>query len=695
MSKKYNQPIAKRKSISKKAKNIRPVLKNDNSCVSGGAHPHWRSFDSELFTDEDGWHDHIFLIGGKLFKTEFGGLHRHPITRDGSVGSQITPHGHSLFIDKLLHVVELGGRHEHTERFEDDFLSPGGTHRHFTEVDGVTYESLLPEDILSVEIRKSLHLGVQSILFNKTRFLTFETAAQKAEEMGFDLKKFEERTDQFVFTQLDQSNFREMSLQTITLEDGIEAVIGVLVEEAETSENDLGQSALSQAPSSSTPSDVSGASHLDEEEEINAFDHLQEQLSLGYVVMSEDQRAQLSKVKEDVALSLISLREIVDKTLEPVTQFIDQSIEKAGVSNHIIARMDRVNTGLILLDQELIELKLPKLIVEIEKDLVAEITAKTPVGVCAALNTISEFTFPLVELFKDTTFENFHRLLKAVNLSCNKLSNEMLDIHKAINPTESMTREELRDAQKERSDKFGIEVVDGSALTFPKGFPQTLSDYGDPVNLKFPFETIERARNARVRFKQFANQIYDETKSKRIVHKRIVLAELSFGINVTIDLGDDLDLLLPASFKDKENVTVIEASANIDKVIVRKWFVPIHKQDDEERTVFGIVLEPNVVDLQGDTYDEETVKNTAHFFMENFQNIGKQHKEIINDEVKILETFIAPTDMVIETEMGPVEITKNTWLMKVRIISDSLWAAVKNGEFTGFSIGALATVIEL
>lgn len=110
------------------------------------------------------------------------------------------------------------------------------------------------------------------------------------------------------------------------------------------------------------------------------------------------------------------------------------------------------------------------------------------------------------------------------------------------------------------------------------------------------------------------------------------------------------------------------------------------KAAGEERIVFGVVLEPDEVDAQGDTIDAETIKVAAHKFMEDFGNLGLQHKEIVNGKLKLLESFLAPVGFKVDGE----QVKKGTWLMKERVVDDALWAAVKKGEFTGFSIGGSA-----
>jgi hypothetical protein len=106
----------------------------------------------------------------------------------------------------------------------------------------------------------------------------------------------------------------------------------------------------------------------------------------------------------------------------------------------------------------------------------------------------------------------------------------------------------------------------------------------------------------------------------------------------------------------------------------------------EERYVLGIVLEPDTVDSQGDIYTAETIRQSAYLFMEEYGNIGLQHSGIINDKVKILESWIQRED----TEIGGQKVKAGTWMLAVHVLDDELWAAVKDGRITGFSIGGRA-----
>jgi site-specific DNA-adenine methylase len=107
---------------------------------------------------------------------------------------------------------------------------------------------------------------------------------------------------------------------------------------------------------------------------------------------------------------------------------------------------------------------------------------------------------------------------------------------------------------------------------------------------------------------------------------------------------------------------------------------------NDERYVLGIVLEPEVVDAQGDIYSSEEIRRAAHRFMEEFGGLGLMHRLRVNGQVKVLESYLAPVDFT----LGEVQVRKGTWLLAVRVLADDLWERVKNGELTGFSIGGSA-----
>jgi hypothetical protein len=125
-------------------------------------------------------------------------------------------------------------------------------------------------------------------------------------------------------------------------------------------------------------------------------------------------------------------------------------------------------------------------------------------------------------------------------------------------PDKDASDDTKRKSQKKRSEKYEIEALEdkGENLSYPKNDPTKEALYGDPVNLKFPLGRDDnkidqkRANNARTRFKQFADT-YSKKKSKKIVHTRIIEAQLKAGSNPAFDPEDPLDKMLPKDTKNK------------------------------------------------------------------------------------------------------------------------------------------------
>jgi DNA adenine methylase len=94
----------------------------------------------------------------------------------------------------------------------------------------------------------------------------------------------------------------------------------------------------------------------------------------------------------------------------------------------------------------------------------------------------------------------------------------------------------------------------------------------------------------------------------------------------------------------------------------------------------------NIAELSFPTLSTEEIRAAAHRFMEEFGGLGLMHRLRVNDQVKVLESYLAPTDFTI----GELTVRKGTWMLAVRVLSDELWDRVKIGDLTGFSIGGSA-----
>lgn len=120
-------------------------------------------------------------------------------------------------------------------------------------------------------------------------------------------------------------------------------------------------------------------------------------------------------------------------------------------------------------------------------------------------------------------------------------------------------------------------------------------------------------------------------------------------------------------------------------------FFPISKSDVEQRLVYGIVLEPDEVDAQNDTINVEGIQKTAHNFLAKYNReseMGHMHQRLGDIGVDLVESYIAPVDFTI----GEEPVKKGSWLMTARVNDDKLWADVKSGKLTGFSVAGIATI---
>lgn len=145
----------------------------------------------------------------------------------------------------------------------------------------------------------------------------------------------------------------------------------------------------------------------------------------------------------------------------------------------------------------------------------------------------------------------------------------------------------------------------------------------------------------------------------------------------------------PPAKESNSGVHELTEGDGVEKVL----YAPILKANDEQRTVLGVVLQPETVDAQGDIYSEAVVEKAAENFLAKFNKatkLGYMHKNF-NKRFELLQSFIAPMDMAI----GNKVVKKGSWIMKVRVLDSGVWKLVKEGKIKGFSIGGKAKVAKL
>ncbi|GAD29798.1 putative structural domain protein [Photobacterium leiognathi lrivu.4.1] len=116
------------------------------------------------------------------------------------------------------------------------------------------------------------------------------------------------------------------------------------------------------------------------------------------------------------------------------------------------------------------------------------------------------------------------------------------------------------------------------------------------------------------------------------------------------------------------------------------------KYSKTQHEMTGPVLVPEEVDHHGDVYSYDAVLDACREYNELCNNTNLQHILQLEDgSAKVVESYILPADMVV----GDKVIKAGTWMMTMRVESDSLWSRIQAGEFTGFSIGSSAMVEDL
>lgn len=122
---------------------------------------------------------------------------------------------------------------------------------------------------------------------------------------------------------------------------------------------------------------------------------------------------------------------------------------------------------------------------------------------------------------------------------------------------------------------------------------------------------------------------------------------------------------------------------------------------DEEQTVFGLVLEPNDgedgaplnPDSQGEIYGRDVIRTAAHQWMLNHRLFDVQHEVYLGEQqAKVVESYLAPVDFDLPMPDGSTRrVYQGTWLVVVKVFDPKLWAAIKDGSITGFSMNGFVS----
>ena len=139
--------------------------------------------------------------------------------------------------------------------------------------------------------------------------------------------------------------------------------------------------------------------------------------------------------------------------------------------------------------------------------------------------------------------------------------------------------------------------------------------------------------------------------------------------------------------------TAVEDYTGEEIEITKSIFVPIAKSNLEEQTVTGVVLQPEVVDAQGDIMSVDVIRKAAHKFVSDYNKatkLGFMHKDF-SENFDLRESYLAPMTF----SLNGKSIKEGSWVLVVGVKNPKIWKMVKEGKLKGYSIGGKAKVKKL
>tara|TARA_R110001583_G_scaffold10423_5_gene48236 strand:+ start:1373 stop:2356 length:984 start_codon:yes stop_codon:yes gene_type:complete len=187
------------------------------------------------------------------------------------------------------------------------------------------------------------------------------------------------------------------------------------------------------------------------------------------------------------------------------------------------------------------------------------------------------------------------------------------------------------------------------------------------------------------------------------------LAVIALGKAARLALGNVADFSLPHPWSIRKSgdkrgelarkfkrIGRILETAHLTKTVTLK------KADDAKRIVYGVVLDPYIVDAHDDYLSPAEIETTSHNFMASSRMIGLDHNGAT--EAQVVESWIQPypdsdeykkavagePHRALRTPFGDDFVHSGSWVLGVKLSPEN-WAKVQAGELNAFSIGGFGT----
>lgn len=109
--------------------------------------------------------------------------------------------------------------------------------------------------------------------------------------------------------------------------------------------------------------------------------------------------------------------------------------------------------------------------------------------------------------------------------------------------------------------------------------------------------------------------------------------------------------------------------------------VKLIKSGEVEGKVYGVVLEPDLEDSQGDIPSAADIEKACHAHMQEALSPDVQHSGRDAGAV-LIENYIAPQDLVVEGEA----VRKGAWVQAYQVTDPVVKQEIADGKLTGFSM---------
>jgi hypothetical protein len=250
--------------------------------------------------------------------------------------------------------------------------------------------------------------------------------------------------------------------------------------------------------------------------------------------------------------------------------------------------------------------------------------------------------------------------------------------------TYSPTDEDSRKEAKHKAYLQGVAM--GEKVEEDKGLD--VSDVHVPTGLKKTKFTDKPWDGSQGRFSE------DEWKASTLIHGdtksecKLPIKEPDGTVNINA-VRNALARLSQTEGGDKPKI-----KAHLERLLEEykggvKKSVDLFKMDEEQRLVYGVVLIPDIEDLQNDICDKKDIQEAAHDYLVNSRLIKAQHNAPTDADV--VESYIAPADIPLGNGIVPA----GSWVLVTKINSDAMWDAVKRGDIRGYSIGGIGAREEM